>query len=98
MPGIRTTEDFDDWLAALRDARAIAKIVTRIKRLGAGNPGDVKPVGEGLSEMRIPYGPGYRVYFKRFGAVLVIVLCGGDKSTQAADIARARKLANEIEL
>jgi putative addiction module killer protein len=79
----------------LRDVRAIARIQVRIDRLSLGNPGDVRPVGEGVSEMRIDYGPGYRVYFIRRGKTLRLLLCGGDKSTQDADIAAARALARE---
>ena len=84
------------WLNALRDARAVAKVAVRIKRMADGNFGDVAPVGEGVSEMRIPYGPGYRVYFVQRGDVVVILLCGGDKSTQGRDIAAAKALAKEI--
>jgi putative addiction module killer protein len=84
-------------LKALRDLRARAKITQRIDRLELGNPGDVAPVGEGVSEMRINYGPGYRVYIKQRGAEFVVLLCGGDKSTQAADINLAKKLASELE-
>ena len=84
-------------LKALRDLRARAKITQRIDRLELGNPGDVAPVGEGVSEMRINYGPGYRVYIKQRGAEFVVLLCGGDKSTQAADISLAKKLASELE-
>ena len=84
---------FDRWLADLRDKRAVARILARLDRLAVGNPGDVKPVGEGISEMRIDYGPGYRVYFRQRGLLLIILLCGGDKSTQDRDIARAKALA-----
>jgi putative addiction module killer protein len=84
---------FDRWLSDLRDARAVARILARLDRLAVGNPGDVKPVGEGVSEMRIDYGPGYRVYFIQRGQLLVVLLCGGDKSTQDRDIARAKALA-----
>lgn len=84
---------FDAWLAQLRDAQAKARIMVRITRLSLGNPGDVKPVGQGVSEMRIDYGPGYRVYFKQRGKELVLLLCGGDKSTQAKDIALAQQIA-----
>jgi putative addiction module killer protein len=90
-------DEFSDWLKALRDLRARAKITQRIDRLELGNPGDVAPVGEGVSEMRINYGPGYRVYIKQRGAEFVVLLCGGDKSTQAADINLAKKLASELE-
>ena len=81
---------------ALRDDRARAKIAVRIQRLAFGNPGDVKPVGEGISELRIPHGPGYRVYFMRRGNLFILLLCGGDKTTQNRDIAVAKKLAKEI--
>ena len=74
------TDLFDRWLVGLRDRQARARIEARIRRLSLGNPGDVKPVGEGLSEMRIDHGPGYRVYFSRQGQVLVLLLCGSDKS------------------
>lgn len=84
------------WLKALRDPRAVARISIRIDRLALGNPGEVKPVGEGVSELRIDYGPGYRVYFVRRRSELVVLLCGGDKSSQGADIARARLLAKEV--
>jgi putative addiction module killer protein len=84
---------FGRWLGNLRDTAAKARIEARIRRLSLGNPGDVKPVGEGVSEMRIDHGPGYRVYFKRRGAWVAILLCGGDKSTQARDIATAKALA-----
>jgi putative addiction module killer protein/probable addiction module antidote protein len=80
------SSDFDAWLSGLRDRAARARIQVRIFRLAAGNPGDVKPVGEGMGEMRINYGPGYRVYFKQLGAIAIVLLAGGDKSTQAADI------------
>jgi putative addiction module killer protein len=84
---------FDRWLADLRDKRAVARILARLDRLAVGNPGDVKPVGEGISEIRIDYGPGYRVYFLQRGLLLIVLLCGGDKSTQDRDIARAKALA-----
>lgn len=84
---------FHKWLDELRDIRAVARIVKRIDMLALGNPGDVEPVGEGISELKIDYGPGYRVYFRKEGQVLYILLCGGDKSTQRKDIATARKLA-----
>ncbi len=82
-------------LRGLRDIRARARIQIRIDRLSLGNPGDVKPIGEGVSEMRIDYGSGYRVYFARRGRSLVLLLCGGDKTTQDDDIARAKALARE---
>lgn len=86
---------FDRWLSGLRDRRAVARIVARLDRMAAGNPGDVQPVGEGVSELRINYGPGYRVYFIQRGPVLIILLCGGDKSTQSKDIRQAKVLAEE---
>ncbi|WP_454917075.1 type II toxin-antitoxin system RelE/ParE family toxin [Xanthobacter sediminis] len=97
MMDVRQTEEFSNWLAALRDAQARARILNRMRRLAAGNPGDVKPVGAGVSEMRIDHGPGYRVYFVQHGAVLVVLLCGGDKRTQERDIARAKALAETLE-
>jgi putative addiction module killer protein len=93
---VRKTDEFDDWLSALADQRAIAKIVSRIERLGLGNPGDVKPVGEGISEMRLAYGPGYRIYYKQVGKTIVLILCGGDKSTQDDDIKRAKEIAAQL--
>jgi len=84
---------FDAWFSRLRDRRAIARIAARIDRLALGNPGDVKQVGAGVSEMRIDYGPGYRVYFTQRGSTVVVILCGGDKRTQTADIKRAIKIA-----
>lgn len=81
MIEIRQTETFADWLGHLRDQQAKARIQMRIRRLSLGNPGDVKPVGEGVSEMRIDYGPGYRVYFVQRGELLIALLAGGDKST-----------------
>lgn len=86
---------FDAWLAGLRDRQARARIAARIDRLSLGNPGDVKPVGLGVSEMRIDYGPGYRVYFIQRGSTVVVILCGGDKRTQAADIKRAFRIAED---
>lgn len=86
---------FDRWLSCLRDRRAVARITARMDRLAGGNPGDVEPVGEGVSELKINYGPGYRVYFIQRGAVLIILLCGGDKSTQSRDIKQAKELAKQ---
>jgi len=94
---IRRTIEFSEWLGALRDGRAKRAIAARIDRLARGNPGDVRPVGHGVSELRIRYGPGYRVYFVKRGQVLIVLLCGGDKSSQDADIARAQELARELE-
>ncbi len=86
MIEVRKTDTFARWLDGLRDLRARARIQVRIERLAAGNPGDAEPVGEGVSEMRIAYGPGYRVYYKKRGRALVILLAGGDKTSQARDI------------
>jgi putative addiction module killer protein len=88
-------ETFDRWLRKLKDRRAAARVLVPIDRLGAGNPGDVKPVGEGISELRINYGPGYRVYYLRDGDKLIVLLCGGDKSTQGDDIKNANRIAKE---
>ena len=94
---IRKTEIFVDWLDNLRDSRAKARIIARLDRMEKGNFGDVRPVGGGVNELRINYGPGYRVYFVRRGPVVVILLCGGDKKTQYADIAKAKMLAGMLE-
>ena len=93
---LRKTDEFDIWLSSLSDQRAVAKIASRIERLGLGNAGDVKPVGEGISEMRIPHGAGYRVYYKQTGKTIVLILCGGDKSTQDKDIKRAKEIAAQL--
>jgi putative addiction module killer protein len=93
---IRRTDVFIKWLKNLNDSNARFRIYQRIERLARGNPGDVKPVGEGVSEMRIDYGPGYRVYYKDTGKEIIILLCGGDKTTQSRDIENAKKLAREI--
>lgn len=90
------TAYFEAWFSGLRDLQAKARILIRIDRLTLGNAGDVKPVGEGVSEMRLTYGPGYRVYFTRRGQAVVILLAGGDKSTQARDIAKALELARAL--
>jgi putative addiction module killer protein len=87
---------YAQWFANLRDRQARARIDARVRRLSLGNPGDVRPVGEGVSELRIPYGPGYRVYFVQRGQSLVILLAGGDKRTQNRDVARALDLAREL--
>jgi putative addiction module killer protein len=94
---LEETDEFHRWLGSLADRRAKARILDRLKRASNGNFGDVKPAGSGVSEMRIDYGPGYRVYFFRQGKELVILLCGGDKKTQKADIAEAKWLKDEIE-
>ena len=96
MIEIRKTENFAKWINGLRDIRARARILVRIERLASGNPGDVKSIGEGVSELRINYGPGYRVYYKRRGQKVVILLAGGDKSTQAKDIKTAMRLAKNL--
>lgn len=96
MLEVQKTDEFDEWLSSLADQKAQAKIASRIECLGFGNPGDVKPVGEGVSEMRVPYGPGYRVYFKQTDKTVVLLLCGGDKSTQQKDIKRAKEIAAEL--
>ena len=87
---------FTAWFRGLRDRQAKARIVARIDRLSLGNPGDVKPVGDGVSELRIDYGPGYRVYFVRRGTEIVVLLAGGDKSTQSQDIRFALELAGSV--
>lgn len=96
MIEIRKTEAFVKWLDSLRDVKGRARVLARIERLAAGNPGDVQPVGEGVSELRIDYGPGYRVYFIKRGQTLIILLAGGDKSTQARDIKTAIRLGRNL--
>ncbi|MBI2837863.1 MAG: type II toxin-antitoxin system RelE/ParE family toxin [Acidobacteria bacterium] len=96
MIDIRKTVVFTRWLDELRDIQARARIQARIERLATGNPGDVGPVGKGVSELRIKYGPGYRVYFKQRGSELIILLAGGDKRTQARDIKVALRLAQNL--
>ncbi len=96
MLEVRKTEFYARWLDGLRDVRARARVLVRVERLAAGNPGDVKPVGEGVSEMRIDYGGGYRVYFKRHGQTVVVLLAGGDKRTQNTDIETALRLARNL--
>ena len=86
---------FEQWLTGLRDVNAVARIQARLDRVAVGNPGDVKPVGAGISEMRIDCGPGYRVYFMQRGRLVVVLLAGGDKSTQARDIRQAKRVAGE---
>jgi putative addiction module killer protein len=93
---IRKTDTYAKWLDCLRDIHARARVQARIERLATGNPGDVKPVGEGVSELRIDYGPGYRVYYTMRGRTLIILLAGGDKRTQAADIKTALRLAHNL--
>jgi putative addiction module killer protein len=96
MVEVRQTKEFSAWLRRLRDANAVARIVARIRRLEQGNPGDTKSVGGGIVEMRIAYGPGYRIDYILRGAQIVILLCGGDKSTQQQDIGQARILAEKL--
>jgi putative addiction module killer protein len=90
------SSDFDAWLSALGDQIAKARILARLRSAAMGNFGDCEPVGDGVSEMRVHVGPGYRVYFTRIGATVYVLLAGGDKSTQKRDVARARKMANEL--
>ena len=92
---IRETEAFVLFMQKLKDRRAVARITARIDRLKVGNPGDVKPVGQGVSELRINYGPGYRVYYRQVGTKVIILLVAGDKSSQAKDIKLAQRLAKE---
>ena len=96
MIEVRKTEVFVRWLDGLRDIQARSRVQARIERLATGNPGDVEPVGAGVSELRINYGPGYRVYFKKRGRELIILLAGGDKSTQAKDIKAALRIARGL--
>lgn len=96
MIDVRQTDAFRNWLRKLRDDKAAARIIARMRRLEQGNPGDAKPIGGGVLEMRIDYGPGYRVYYARRGPIVVVLLCGGDKRTQARDIERAKALAGAL--
>jgi len=91
----KQTESFQKWRTRLKDERIRALVASRLDRLAFGNAGDVKPVGQGISELRIDYGPGYRIYFHQQGNTIVILLCGGDKSTQAKDIKTAKRLLEE---
>jgi len=90
-----STDIFDKWLRMLKDRQGKLRILERIDRLAHGNPGDVKPVGRGVSELRLTYGPGYRVYYLQDGDRLILLLCGGDKSTQSRDVEKAHQLADE---
>lgn len=94
---VRRLPTFDAWLRTLRDRTAVARIASRLSRLEGGNFGDHRSVGDGVGELRIDHGPGYRVYFVRRGVVVVVLLCGGDKSSQARDIERAKTLADGLE-
>ena len=96
MIEIRQTETYASWFDSLRDRKARARIDVRVRRLSLGNPGDVKPIGRGVSELRIDYGPGYRVYFVQRGPMLIILLAGGDKRTQERDIKKALELARTV--
>ena len=96
MPTIRRTDEFRNWINGLRDRAGAARIFVRIDRLRAGNPGDVEPVGENVSELRVDFGPGYRIYYTARGDEIIVLLCGGDKSTQEADIIEAKRLAKEV--
>lgn len=96
MIEIRQTAEYESWFEKLRDLQAKARILARIRRLSLGNFGDIKPVGEGVSELRVTYGPGYRIYVKQNGDMLVILLVGGDKSSQKQDIERAKELARGL--
>lgn len=95
MIRIARSETFDRWVRNLKDRRGAARIQVRIDRLANGNPGDAKPAGHGISELRIDIGPGYRVYYQHRGAVLIVLLCGGDKSTQTKDIEKAHEIAKD---
>lgn len=96
MIEIRQTAEYESWFEKQRDLQAKARVLARIRRLSLGNLGDIKSVGEGVSELRITYGPGYRIYVKQQGDVLVILLVGGDKSSQKRDIERAKELARDL--
>jgi len=98
MIEIRTTVDFDKWIGKLKDRKARGVILARINRLYEGLEGDIKPVGKGVSELRVHFGPGYRVYLTQRGDVLIIVLCAGSKKTQQRDIQRAQELAKDLEV
>ncbi|MDA9475739.1 addiction module antitoxin RelB [Bradyrhizobium sp. CCBAU 65884] len=93
MVELKQTETFRKWRSRLKDERAKARIASRLDRLALGHAGDVEPVGDGISELRIHYGPGYRIYFQKRGSLIIVLLCGGDKSTQAKDIKAAKRLA-----
>jgi putative addiction module killer protein len=95
MVEIAKSATFDRWLRKLKDRRAAARVLVRIDRLAAGNPGDVRPIGSGISELRIDYGPGYRVYYLKDGDRLILLLCGGDKSSQDKDIKEAHRIVED---
>ena len=96
MREVRQSQTYAEWFNGLRDRTAKTRIDIRIRRLSLGNPGDVKPVGEGVSELRVDYGPGYRIYFMQKADVLIVLLAGGDKSSQDRDIRNAKNLAREL--
>ena len=96
MFDVRKTKVYTKWLDSLRDTRARACVLVRVERLAAGNPGDVRSVGEGVSELRIDYGPGYRVYYKKQARTIIILLAGGDKRTQSDDVKTALRLARNL--
>jgi putative addiction module killer protein len=96
MIEVRQTKEFSAWLHRLRDANAAARILARVRRMEQGNPGDTRSVGKGILEMRIAYGPGYRIYYLHRGAQIVVLLCGGDKRTQRKDIEQAQILAETL--
>lgn len=96
MLEVRQTERYERWFSSLRDRATKVRIDIRIRRLSLGNPGDVRPVGEGVSELRVNFGPGYRIYFVQKGCELIVLLAGGDKSSQAHDIAEAKMLARKL--
>ena len=95
MLELKQTETFQKWRTSLTDVKVLGLIASRLDRLAFGHPGDAQPIGEGISELRIHYGPGYRVYFQQRGNTIIVLLCGGDKSTQAKDIKTAKRLASE---
>ncbi len=97
MIEVRQTDEYEKWFDSLRDRQARARIDIRVRRLSLGNPGDAKPVGEGVSELRIDYGPGYRVYFVQRADVLIVLLAGGDKRTQDQDIRIAKQVARDLQ-
>jgi len=98
MIEIKKTETFEKWIRNLRDKNAVAKINIRIKRIQLGNYGDVKFIGDGISEIRIDYGPGYRIYFCKIENIIVLLLSGGDKSSQPKDIAKAKSIKKSLEI
>ena len=96
MLKLKRTQAYIDWINGLTDERAVARITVRVDRLGMGNAGDAESVGDGISELRIHYGPGYRVYYKKSGSQIIVLLCGGDKSTQKKDIKEAKDISKNL--